>query len=170
MIDGWIILAASDDSSIARIILGLVFVFIWIVSAALTQIAKKKEQERRRRVRESLAGHAPVSAPPVPAHKQQKPQTTLKSPRKVSTRPPVITPAIGPAAQRPTTSRLAAPALATQPVQTPAAHVSHPVERRPVASATAIALHAWLRPATLRQQFILTEILQPPLALRDEQI
>ena len=31
---------------------------------------------------------------------------------------------------------------------------------------TAGAIAKWLSPATLRQQFILTEILQPPLALR----
>jgi hypothetical protein len=28
------------------------------------------------------------------------------------------------------------------------------------------SLHRWLRPETLRQQFMLTEVLQPPLALR----
>jgi hypothetical protein len=28
------------------------------------------------------------------------------------------------------------------------------------------AIHKWLTPATLRQQFILTELFQPPLALR----
>lgn len=33
--------------------------------------------------------------------------------------------------------------------------------------ASAPALSRWLNPATLRQQFILTEIFQPPLALRD---
>ena len=31
----------------------------------------------------------------------------------------------------------------------------------------ATTLRGWLRPATMRQQFILTEILQPPLALRE---
>ena len=35
-------------------------------------------------------------------------------------------------------------------------------------STTAVALHAWLKPATLRQQFILTEVLQPPLAMRED--
>jgi hypothetical protein len=29
-------------------------------------------------------------------------------------------------------------------------------------------VHRWLNPATMRGQFILTEVLQPPLALRDE--
>ena len=35
-------------------------------------------------------------------------------------------------------------------------------------SANAESLNRWLRPATLRQQFILTEVLQPPLALRQD--
>jgi hypothetical protein len=34
-------------------------------------------------------------------------------------------------------------------------------------SATAATLRRWMTPETLRQQFILTEILQPPLALRE---
>src|SRR5262249_30610810 len=45
-----------------------------------------------------------------------------------------------------------------------------PIENRspkPTVKANALALHTWLRPATLRQQFILTEVLQKPLALRD---
>jgi hypothetical protein len=33
--------------------------------------------------------------------------------------------------------------------------------------ANAVALHRWLSAGTLRSQFILTEILQPPLALRE---
>ena len=33
-------------------------------------------------------------------------------------------------------------------------------------SANAATINAWLRPATLRRQFILTEVLQPPLSLR----
>jgi hypothetical protein len=34
-------------------------------------------------------------------------------------------------------------------------------------SAGAESVHRWFRPQTLRSQFILTEILQPPLALRE---
>ncbi len=36
-------------------------------------------------------------------------------------------------------------------------------------SANAASLRKWMTPATLRQQFMVTEILQPPLALRDKQ-
>jgi hypothetical protein len=42
--------------------------------------------------------------------------------------------------------------------------------KRPKVSANASAVAKWLRPDTLRQQFILTEILQPPLALRDQHL
>jgi hypothetical protein len=42
-----------------------------------------------------------------------------------------------------------------------------PPPRQPV-SADAAAIARWLRPASLRQQFILTEVFQPPLAFREE--
>jgi len=32
------------------------------------------------------------------------------------------------------------------------------------------AIRKWLRPATLRQQFILTELFQPPIALRENHL
>jgi hypothetical protein len=59
---------------------------------------------------------------------------------------------------------MATPALPTAPAQVAAAAA------RPAAtssSANAAALSRWLTPKTLRSQFILTEILQPPLALRE---
>jgi hypothetical protein len=45
-----------------------------------------------------------------------------------------------------------------------------PVTSQPSATqaATAPTISRWLKPQTLRQQFILTEILQPPLAMREE--
>jgi hypothetical protein len=45
-----------------------------------------------------------------------------------------------------------------------------PMAARPVArpAIAAPAIKRWATPATLRQQFILTEIFQPPLALREQ--
>ncbi|MBC8109148.1 MAG: hypothetical protein H7Z14_21355 [Anaerolineae bacterium] len=40
--------------------------------------------------------------------------------------------------------------------------------KKPQLSVNAQSLHKWLRPETLRQQFMLTEVLQPPLALRPD--
>ena len=42
------------------------------------------------------------------------------------------------------------------------------ISTAPHTSAGTLAIRKWLTPATLRQQFILTEILQPPLALRGD--
>jgi hypothetical protein len=47
----------------------------------------------------------------------------------------------------------------------PAAKPQAPQTRQ---TATAPAISRWLKPGTLRQQFILTEIFQPPLAMREE--
>ena len=44
-----------------------------------------------------------------------------------------------------------------------------PGARAPASSANAAALSRWLTPRTMRSQFILTEVLQPPLALREPQ-
>ncbi|HVT88484.1 MAG TPA: hypothetical protein VHD56_06500 [Tepidisphaeraceae bacterium] len=37
-------------------------------------------------------------------------------------------------------------------------------------TATAKSLKSWLQPATLRQQFIITELFQPPLAMREDHL
>jgi len=51
-----------------------------------------------------------------------------------------------------------------QPAAAPASGVKPQAAQ--VASAPAIA--RWLKPHTLRQQFILTEVFQPPLAMRPQ--
>jgi hypothetical protein len=61
-------------------------------------------------------------------------------------------------------------AIAVEPLQAATAGPSiipaRPANKVPV-QASASSLNDWLNPGTLRKQFILTEILQPPLALRD---
>jgi hypothetical protein len=50
-----------------------------------------------------------------------------------------------------------------------ASAITHPPMKTvaPPATASASAIRQWLRPATLRSQFILTELLRPPVGLRD---
>ena len=65
------------------------------------------------------------------------------------------------------------PALPAKVSAAPAVHatVAPPVAPKPPAKPTvyvdAQVLGRWLRPQTLRSQFILTEIFQPPVALRE---
>jgi hypothetical protein len=187
------ILADSEDSTV-KWIFGLVFLVIWAVSALMSMLAKKKEQERRERVRREI--ELGRSMPPSPV--QQAPMQQSPRPIRPPTqqpRPPMQQPRPRPqpAPPRPAQAR---PAPQKQPkkrfpVKTPAARPSAParvlqaepaeaviLDASPFAPTTtaakrpnapsAAALHTWLKPATLRQQFILTEVLQPPVAMRDQ--
>ena len=62
----------------------------------------------------------------------------------------------------------AAPPPRGQPQAAPqrAVQVAPPQQAARPVMATAPAIHRWMQPTTLRSQFILTEILKPPLALR----
>jgi hypothetical protein len=97
-------------------------------------------------------------------------QTPVKPPRLVRRRP-----AASVAMARPI---IAGSVVDAQSPSTPGPVLSANVARAPVAQAaakpagmvpaSAASLRKWLTPATLRQQFLLTEILQPPLALRSQ--
>jgi len=66
------------------------------------------------------------------------------------------------------------PAVTQKPPEPAAARPTTPApapRRAPrLASATAPAVAQWMRPETLRSQFILTEVLKPPLALRPPRV
>ena len=124
-------------------------------------------------------GHAP---PPRMSQPVFAPQRSIAG-RPVAQRPmpPRAMPArpvTQPAPRRPKKQKAKGQGLPTAPplpavpapvaiqAASPAAVSATAGERRGGTGANAAALARWLTPATLRSQFILTEILQPPLALR----
>jgi hypothetical protein len=61
--------------------------------------------------------------------------------------------------------------VAPPPTKAVAAQPAAPPPPRPaVANVDAKVLARWLRPQTLRAQFILTEVFQPPVALRESHL
>jgi hypothetical protein len=101
----------------------------------------------------------PVRAIPV----QRIPQPVAARPPKTTKRrrtPPAANVPPVPRAQG--VQRAAPPVPRGQAVASPT-----PPVRTATPSANAVALNRWLSAGTLRSQFILTEILQPPLALRE---
>jgi hypothetical protein len=64
-------------------------------------------------------------------------------------------------------AKAAAPVRAAPKVTPPAAPVPVPPAARPTGAVDAAALRRWLKPQVLHNQFILSEIFQPPLALRE---
>jgi hypothetical protein len=73
------------------------------------------------------------------------------------------------AVAQPIVTTLASPAsVATQPVAVARAAPAKPIATgNPIPTLSAASIRKWMSPATLKQQFLLTEILQPPLSLRD---
>jgi type IV secretory pathway VirB10-like protein len=93
----------------------------------------------------------PKQRPPKKVRKQQQVRQMAEALAKV---------AQPPAAYEPEIARI-------QPV---ASSDAPSIQRPQSAGANASMIRAWLKPATLRQQFILTELFQKPVALRDDEI
>ena len=109
-----------------------------------------------------------IEGPYVPPRPVQRPVAVRTNPVSMPQGPqPVARPA-------PRKTKKKTPKPPPVPVEVPAvpitaqAPVAPPSAHRPAGvAADAAALTRWLNPKTLRSQFILTEILQPPLALRE---
>jgi len=169
----------------------IILIVIWTISGIATAVAKQKEQERRRQVRMQLErataqqSRMPASLPPLP-QRQISEGIAARFPD-VLLPPDLPRPMQSPSPTRPTGPRSGKlkirskqarqQPVAVQPMPVPREEdpVSNLVTaapplaavRSPAPGALAPAISRWLKPETLRQQFILTEIFQPPLALRD---
>ena len=93
--------------------------------------------------------------------KKQQPRRAAPAPRRVPT--PVPVEALAPMDED---GPSAPSAFANEIRSAEEATAAAAVARKPAVSA--MALSRWLTPATLRSQFILTEVLQPPLAMRPD--
>jgi hypothetical protein len=182
-------LARGDDDWM-KLVGGVVFFVIWAISAIAQSVGKQKKQadEARRReqirrqieapqqppavpqkrpvrISEGLARRFPeVARPPVPPPRKRLRPIPPPVVRDRNVAPPVIAP---PAMMRGAAATEQTERLVTE---APAGSGMELLKRPAAPGAGAPAIAKWLNPRTLRQQFILTEILQPPLALRDKKL
>lgn len=108
--------------------------------------------------RQGTTARVPPPVPPTPQLRYRSPQPPPPPPRRPKTkrqRPPAAPPAVAVFEE------------ALRPVATPIRGPAATIRRAPGVAGNAAALSRWLTPQTLRSQFMLTEILQPPLALRE---
>jgi hypothetical protein len=189
---------ADDDVNWPKLIFGAIFLIIWAISAFVSWINKQQQEAKRRRVREELEGTArrtqmqmrqqmreqrippriaeglaqrfpdvllpPAPPPPIPQQLRRpmpipRPPAQTKAPRRMMTQTSTVRP--GPLPPPP----ILLEEVTESPIATPAVALPRP---RAKVAVDAAALSKWMTPTTLRQQFILTEILQPPLALRPD--
>jgi hypothetical protein len=200
------ILAKSNSGGL---VVGLIVVAFWVLSALSNWMKKLQEAEKRRRVRETISqanamspeaaqknlprakppwrppAQAQRKAPPAKAPVKLAPMRVVQQPRAQPPKPQRAQQVRRAAVRQPTgMSRTAPASVAVVPSRPPplpavkqdiaATEIRSPgagaaAAARPL-SATAATLNRWLRPSTLRQQFMLTEVLQPPLALRPDRL
>jgi len=150
------ILASSDDG-IFRLIVTVVVLIVWGITAMASTIKKAQAEARKKQARMPLAPGAPstvMRAAPLPP---LVPQTSMAL-------PPLPTLARKPSKPRAAIAKSVPKAI---PLAKPAALVTSAGVTPPVVSSVVQdAIPALLRPTTVRAQFILAEVLQPPLALR----
>lgn len=164
------ILASSDESGIVKAVLFVIVLIIWGISALVKTINVARNQSARRNVAPPRMppvplqparpvasplpprmGQRPVALPPLPAlitaapSRRAAPQRTVAAPQASM---PAVPAARPPASQRQTAPAAAPPAAATKAPPRVSGFVD------------------LLKPRTVRAQFILAEVLQPPLALR----
>ena len=169
MITATTILAASDADNIAKLIFFVVAAVIWGIGALAKIAGQKGEQEKRKQVAASIQDAVAMRRPqarPAEKTRQRVPSyspaaaRTVKAraakqslPARATTPPPVPTrPAAAPAVSEVVYSLLSTAA---------------PESKRPLSQSRPAGYTALLNPLALRQQIIVAEILQPPLALRD---
>ena len=173
-------LAQQEDPTL-KIIIGVLFAGIWIftqVLAAWNERQKKKQRQQNRQIElppdvivpPSRQQPPPRRVPPVSAEQAKREKRIEQRPlrqQKQRTGPPPrpkILQAPPPQQPRPP----ARPAQAQQVFRQPVA-VESAAEETPTATkmpAGSLRLRTLLRPKNLRKEFILTEILQPPVSVR----
>lgn len=180
------ILAAGGDQ-----IIGIIFFLIWVVVLVVSGLQKLGEAKRKREA--TMRRQMPTT--PQPAQQPQHP--SRPAPQRAQLPPRLPQPEHRPQPQaRPKVPQLPKPAATTMPIPTPApALVSAPDTRdfsagaaserafqaeigsaeqhkaraaKPIVTARQIA--KGLRPESFRKLYILTELLQPPIALRQDRL
>lgn len=184
------IVAAGDEiEGIFKILIGCVVAAVWLIGAAMSAKKKKpggQQEKSWEQILRELGGETsapprqqpPVvrrpEPPPLPAAppggpKVRKPirRGTVKKPARrlaqpEGTSPPRSIPVEPEVIVKPAGDAYSAGAISSTEIGSSGAGARHRAE-----TAVAEAFGTWLKPATLKKQWILTEILRPPVTLRE---
>lgn len=173
-----ILLQRDDDNGPMRFLGILIIIAIFVIGNLVQWLQKYQEQKRKQDLQRRAQGQA--APPPL-----QRPTIARPSPRQTpQPRRPAPAPAL---AQRQATLQrkpqapprlppLPQPARAEPRIAAPAPTPSHDISATEIGAAPTRKeatgrqrgfLRAVLNPQSLKQAYILTELLQPPVALRD---
>jgi hypothetical protein len=170
---------ADDFDGFGKVIGIVIVILFWGITAIGSLVKKANEQAKKK------AAMRPAVMPPLlPTAQSTMAVSRLSAPRLLKKSPPVkqrqpVRPA--PQAARAIAMPPSLPQQAAQKISHPAAlsgakaaaraasgaPASTSTTRLPAGGANAATIRRWLQPDTVRRQFILTELFQPPLALRN---
>lgn len=160
----------AESEPITKFIGIAVVVVIWIVGLIAQAVKKQQEQakqapRREPELAEAIRNRLPPAKPVPPRLPKQKQKR--QQPQRQKNRPDWQTIAAPPVIQQ-RTQPAPVPAI-PEPrprvfTEAPAASDEQPRKQTPFVGAAAV--HRWLKPATLQQQFILTELMQKPMSER----
>lgn len=162
------ILAAQDP--IVTLIVMLFFGVVWVLSQVMAAMAEKRKKQKGPPVPRPPRGVPPdrpepvrESRPPRPPRGERPPVRQPSTPKTTSRRrPPPLQSSVGPV------TAMEPPAYEHELYTAQAYHTK--LEKRETAKAESpdslARVRTLLRPRNLRKEYILTEILQPPVALR----
>jgi len=158
---------ASDDGTF-KAIGTIVVLIIWGIGAMASAAGKAKEAAKRKQLQAGAEMPPPltpaplqVAPPPLPPRRTTLGRTPVRRPV-----PPPLPLSSRPAAQPLALAGVPLPALIADAQQPPLSSVpvlSRPMIARPPRSPI---VGGWINASTVRSNFILAEVLQPPLALR----
>src|SRR5665213_1000941 len=181
--ESWSILA---DQDIGKVIIGILVFVVWGIGSLASMVKKANEEARRRAIsrppvtptrapaptdqRMVVGGFATGAGPrppPLPASVLQRGKAPVQKRQQVKQAAKLVAQPVR-AAPAPR-AKATAPAVSSRPIVEKVSSISQTNSARAnLAGAKAPAIRRWLVPATLRKQFILTELLRPPIALRKE--
>lgn len=153
----------AETEPIAKFLGVAIVMVIWIVGMIAQSLKKQQQQKQQRRpvdLAEAIRQRMPANRPQkAKLPKVRQPPRQAKRPNwgeiasQVIVPPPVVP-------RAPAEERIPAAAKEAPPPPT-----ERPVKKTPFVDAK--ALNRWLKPSTLQQQFILTELFAKPKCLRD---
>ena len=156
---------ADGDAGLIKFAFFVVVLIVWGITASVSAIGKARQEKAKQRRRVSSVRPATIALPPPPP--ARKPQAIPAIKRAAAIAPPPLVAAKSSAARKrpPVVISGVEPVVVDRPVSTTptitaAAPASPPIAQPPIAR--------WLGAPTIRAQFVLAEILQRPLALRNK--
>lgn len=158
--------ADEPEFGIFKVIVPIILAVFWVAAQILSSIGKKKPQTPPAEQPVSLPPQAPVPQRQPKQQRQVKHRVETRQQQRQRSQQRAVPPPLQPPARVKVAQQQAADAIQSITQSDRVAVDRRIVAQQGQTSAASRRLHETLRPKNLRQAYILTEILQPPVGMR----